>query len=104
MRVLIAIAPKMYGQVLAHSIENNRPLVEVLRLAPAELAGRMEGFDPQLVVCNELTDRIRALVPSWVVLTYEAGATMDATACLRGSRSAVADVQMADMLAMVDAA
>ena len=94
----------MYGQVLAHSIEKNRPLVEVLRLEPAELAGRMEGFDPQLIVCNEVTDRIRALVPSWVVLTYAAGAPMDANASLRGSRSAVADVQMADMLAMVDAA
>jgi hypothetical protein len=103
-RVLIAIAPRMYGQVLAYSIAHNHPGVEVLRLEPGELDGRLEGFDPQLVVCNEATDRIRALAPSWVVLTYAARGSIDATACLRGRRSAVANVEMADMLALVDAA
>jgi hypothetical protein len=94
----------MYGQVLAHTIAENRPAVEVLRREPGELDGRLEGFDPQLVVCNEATDRVRALAPSWVVLTCEAGGTIDATACLRGRRSAVKDVGMADMLALVDRA
>jgi hypothetical protein len=95
----------MYSQVLAHSIAINRPGVEVLRLEPSGLDGRLvEGFDPQLVFCNEATDRIRAHAPSWVVLTYPAGGPMDATACLRGRRSAVEDVGMADMLALVDAA
>lgn len=103
-RVLIAIAPKMYGQVLAHSIAENRPDVEVLRLEPAGLDGWLEGFDPQLIFCNEATDRIRAHAASWVVLAYPAGGTMDATACLRGHRSALADVALADMLALVDAA
>jgi hypothetical protein len=94
----------MYGQVLAHSIAKNRPGVEVLRLEPATLDGQLEGFDPQLVFCNEATDRIRSHAASWVVLSYPAGGTMDATACLRGHRSAVEDVGMADMLTLVDAA
>jgi hypothetical protein len=94
----------MYGQVLAHSIAKNRPGVEVLRLEPAQLEGQLEGFDPQLVFCNEATDRIRTFAPSWVVLTCPAGGKMDATACLRGHGQAVADVGMADMLALVDAA
>lgn len=94
----------MYGQVLAHSIAKNRPGVEVLRLDPSTLDGQLEGFDSQLVFCNEATDRIRAHAPSYVVLTYPAGATMDATACLRGRRSTVEDFGMADMLALVDAA
>ena len=103
-RVLIAIAPRMYGQVLAHSIAKTRPGAEVLRLEPGELDRRLEGFDPQLVFCSEATDRIRALAPSWVVLTYAARGAIDATACLRGRRSAVEDVGMADMLALVDRA
>jgi hypothetical protein len=103
-RVLIAIAPKMYGQVLAHSIAINRPGLEMLRLEPAELDGQLVGFDPQLVFCNEATDRIRAHAASWVVLTCPAGDKMDASACLWGHRQAGADVGMADMLALVDAA
>ena len=94
----------MYGQVLAHSISKNRSGVEVLRLETAALDGRLEGFDPQLVFCNEATDRIRAHAPSWVVLTCPAVGKMNATACLRGHPSAVEDVGMADMLALVDAA
>jgi hypothetical protein len=76
----------------------------VLRLDPAGLDGRLEGCDPQLVFCNEATAAIRAHAASWVVLTYPAGDPMDATACLRGDRSAVEDFRMSDMLALVDAA
>ena len=91
----------MYGEALAHTLANNRPQAEVLRLEPAELDGQLEGFDPQLVVCNEPTERIRAT--SWVSLSYEARG-ITASVCLDGRRSTVEEVEVKDMLAIVDEA
>jgi hypothetical protein len=102
-RVLIAIAPRMYGQVLAHAIAENRPAVEVLRVEPGEFDGEFDGFDPEFIVCNEATDRVKALASSWVVLTYVPRG-IRATACLRGRRTTVENARMADMLAWVDEA
>jgi hypothetical protein len=93
----------MYSEALAHTLANNRPQAEVLRLEPAELDGQLEGFDPQLVVCNEATDRIRATATSWVSLSYEARG-ITASVCLDGRRSTVEEVEVKDMLAIVDEA
>jgi hypothetical protein len=89
----------MYGEALA----NNRPTAEVLRFEPGELDGQLEGFDPQLVVCNEATERIRALATSWVELSYEARG-ITASVCLDGRRSTVEDAEVKDVLAIMDEA
>ena len=89
---------------MAHVIAENRPAVEVLRLEPGEEDGEFDGeFDPEFIVCNEATDRVKALASSWVVLSY-APRGIRATACLRGRRSTVENATMADMLAWVDEA
>jgi hypothetical protein len=99
-RVLIAIAPRMYGQALAYALRKNRPQAEVARVEPGELDGQLDGFDPQLVICSETTDQVKALASSWVVLTYARG--INATVCLAGRRSTIEDVGVADMLGVMD--
>jgi hypothetical protein len=98
----------MYSEALAYALGMNRPKAEVLRLEPGELDGQLEGFDPQLVVCNEDTDEVKALATSsssssWVELSYEARG-ITATVCLGGRRSTVEDVEVKDVLAIVDEA
>jgi hypothetical protein len=103
-RVLIAIYPRMYGEALAYALKKDRPQAEVVRVEPGELGGQPDGFDPQLVVCNGPTDEVvKALAPSRVELSYEAGG-ITATVCLGGRRSRVEDVGVEDVLAMVDEA
>ena len=91
----------MYGEVLAHYIAENRPAAEVLRVEPGEEDG--EEFDPEFIVCNEATDRVKSLASSWVVLSYVSRG-IRASASLRGRRSTLENATMADMLALVDEA
>jgi hypothetical protein len=95
----------MYGEALAYTLRKNRPKAEVVRVEPGELDGQLDGFDPQLVVCNEAIDEVKALATSssWVALSYEAKG-ITATVCLDGRRSTIEDVEVKDVLAIVDEA
>ena len=54
-RVLIAIAPSMYAEVLAFSIGQHRPRAEVSVLGPSEgLEDALLGVRPHLVVANRV--------------------------------------------------
>jgi hypothetical protein len=49
-RILIAITPRMYGEVLALSIHRRRPDVEVLLAPPGSLDGEIEHFGPHVLM------------------------------------------------------
>jgi hypothetical protein len=93
----------MYGEALAYALAKNRPQAEVVRVEAGELDGQLDGFHPQLVVCNAATIQVKALAASWVVLSYEARG-ITASVYLQGRRSTVEDVQVADMVALMDEA
>ena len=92
----------MYGEALAYALTKNRPTAEVVRVEPEELAGDVGGFEPQLVVCNGATDRVKALAPSWISLSYPRA--VEADVCLGGRRSAMEDVGVEDVHAVMDEA
>ncbi len=59
-RVLVAIDPFMYGQVLAFCLSKERPRAEVSLLSSAEdLAAELERARPHLVVANRVPRRRR---------------------------------------------
>ena len=92
----------MYGQALAYALSKNRPSAEVVRVDPEGLAGDLGGFVPRLVVCNEATEQVKSLVPSWAVLTYPRA--VEADVCLGGRLSRIEDVGVEDVLAVMDEA
>ena len=92
----------MYGEVLAYALAKNRPSAEVVRVDPEGLAGDLGGFVPRLVVCNEATDEVRFLAPSWVALSYPKA--IEADVCLGGRLSRIEDVEVEDVLAVMDEA
>jgi hypothetical protein len=51
----------MYGETLAYALSKDRPTAEVVSVEPGDLDVELEGFGPRLVVCNELTDRVKYL-------------------------------------------
>ena len=54
-RVLVAIEPFMYGEVVAFSLRKERPRAEVTLLASSEnLATEVERTKPHLVVANRV--------------------------------------------------
>ena len=74
----------------------------MVRVAPEELDGELEGFDPQLVVCNDAIDRVKDLAPSWISLSYPKA--IEADVYLGGRRFTIGNVRVEDVLAVVDEA
>ncbi len=100
MRVLIAIAPTMYWETLELALLRYRPHVEVRIANPDDLDREVTGFDPHVVVCNNVTPTVRASVPSWVVVPYHSS---DATIRVQGEgESRVEDISSGDLFAVID--
>jgi hypothetical protein len=72
MRILVAVAPTMYRESLAHIIRSDRPDDEVRLADPQALDSEAASFRPHLIVCSDDAQEIReeVSVPSWVVIRY----------------------------------
>ena len=72
MRILVAVAPIMYRQTLAHVIRRDRPGDEVHLADPQALDWEASSFGPHLIVCTDNAPDVgeEVSVPSWVVIRY----------------------------------
>jgi hypothetical protein len=106
-RVLVALDPFMYGDVLAFSLSKQRPRAEVTLLASSEdhlLAAELERARPHLVVANRVPPAAKAR-SFWVEITVPPGATsLDAEISADGYSGSVADVRVGHVLAALDRA
>jgi hypothetical protein len=106
-RVLVAIDPFMYGEVLAFCLRKQRPRAEVSLLAPSEdhqLAAELERARPHLVVANRVPPAAKAR-SFWVEVDASRGPTsLDAEISADGYSGSVADVRVEHVLAALDRA
>jgi hypothetical protein len=72
MRILVAVAPTMYRETLAHVIRTDRPDDDVRLANPDSLDREASSFLPHLIVCNDNAPEVPegVSVPSWVVIRY----------------------------------
>ena len=107
-RVLVAIDPFMYGEVLAFCLSKERPRAEVTLLAPSEdhlLAAELERARPHLVVANRVPAAAKARSFFWVEVDALRGPTsLDAEISADGYSGSVADVRLEHVLAALDRA
>ena len=104
-RILVAVNPRMYREVIALSLHRNRPHAEVL-LCPPEVLDRETGrFEPHLVVLDD-NDGTAPNMLSGVLYRVEIllGASMDARISVDGQAREVKDICTEDLLAVVDEA
>ena len=104
-RVLVAIEPFMYGEVVAFSLRKERPRAEVAFLAPSEdLAAEAERTRPHLVVANRVPPAAKSS-SFWVEVSASCGPTrLGAEISTDGYSRSVGDVRIADVLAALDRA
>ncbi len=102
MHILVAIDPQIYSEALVYTLYERRPACEVLRVAPEDLDSELEHLNPGLVICNEATNKVQALAPSWIALHYSN--RINATVCVGGHQFAREGVTIEDVLAIVDEA
>ena len=100
-RILVAIKPRVYREVLALSLQHYRPEDEVLISLPETLEGEVERFKPHLVVCTEgAVPDILSGVLCRVEIMFSDG--LDARIGLDGQVKEAKDVGTQDLFALVD--
>jgi hypothetical protein len=102
MRILIAVAPTMYRETIAHIIQKDRPNDEVCFADPQALNREASSFRPHLIVCNDNASQVReASVPSWVVIRYHDH--LSASVFLDGQDTRlIQDIEIKDLIGVVE--
>ena len=98
-RVLVAIVPQMYGQVLTFHFRQQRPRSEVVLASPQTLRAEVERARPHLIVANEVPPKLKEMC-FWVELRTEDG--LVATISADGYSTTIDDVSLQELLAVVD--
>lgn len=102
MRILLAIAPTMYRQTLAHSIRRECPNDEVCLADPDALDREASSFHPHMIVCNDSASEVQEVsIPSWVVIRYHD--SLSASVFLDGEDPRlIQDISIEDLLGVVE--
>ena len=102
-RILVAIEPYMYRQVLAFHFRQERPLSKVVLASPQTLQAEAERTRPHLILANEVPPELKEEGSSfWVEL--RASDVLVATISADGYSDTVRDVSLEDLIAVVDKA
>ena len=105
MRLLVAVKPRMYREVIALSLHNHRPDAKVLISPPEALDREIGRFRPHLVVLDyndgAALDGLAGVLYRVEILL---GASMDARISVDGRAREKKDICTEDLLAVVDEA
>ena len=102
-RILVAIEPQMYREVLASHFRQERPLSEVVLASSQALQSEAERTKPHLIFANEIPPELKEEGSSfWVELRVSDVLVADISA--DGYSDTVRDVSLQDLIAVVDKA
>ena len=100
-RVLVALEPQMYREVLAFHIRKERPTSEVVLASPQTLQAEAEWMRPHLIIANEVPPLLREM-GFWVEIKANQG--LDANISADGFSTTIHDVSLEELVAVVDKA
>src|SRR5215208_3624460 len=105
-RILVAIEPQMYGEVLAFHFRQERPLSEVVLASSQTLWAEAERMRPHLIIASEVSPELELKEKSsfffWVEVRMANG--LVATISANGHSDTIEDVSLEDLVAVVDKA
>jgi hypothetical protein len=99
-RILVAYELTSYREALVEAFRQLRPNAEVFEAEGADLDEEVERLGPDLVVCDRITARVQVKTPYWVELY--AGYEDRSVVSIRGERSIIEQIQLADLLSIID--
>jgi len=100
-RVLVAIEPKMYREVLALHISQQRPQSEVVLASPENLEATVERTRPHLTIANEVPPMLKER-GFWVEVPTDGW--LDTHISADGYSTTLHDVSLEDLVAVMDKA
>ena len=102
-RILVALEPQMYGEVLAFHIRQERPLSEVTCASSQTLKAEAQRTRPHLIIANEVPPELKEEGGFfWVEVHMYDGLVASVSA--DGYSTTIEDVSLQDLLAAVDKA
>ena len=101
-RVLVAVAPKMYRQTITLFLRSRRPDIEVRSADPLDLQLECTLFEPHLLVCHDgVSEDVRNRALFLVEILYSD--SLDAVVEVNGEDPRrVEDIEIEDLLAVVE--
>ena len=72
-RVLVAVEPRMYREVLVLALRKHRPDAEAVLGKPDDMEWVAESFEPDLVVGSRIPTPVRETARAWVELVARDG-------------------------------
>ncbi len=100
MRIIIAIEPRAYREVIGEVVRTLRPNVEVVVLEPGTLRAGVTRLDPELVFANQPDTFAPIRRSAWV--EFRPCEEPQARICLAGRRWELEAVELDDLLSIVD--
>jgi hypothetical protein len=102
-KVLIAVEPLLYREVLASYVGHHRPQAEVILASAETLEAELERAKPLLIIAHEPPPTVEGTGTFWVAMRIDAQ-RIDADISVDGYSALVQDVSGRDLLAAVDRA
>ena len=102
MRILVAVAPAMYRQTLAHILQRTRPNDDVRLADPNTLDREASSFRPHMIVCHDSASEVREVsVPCWIIIRYHDALSASVFLDGRDTRL-IQDITIEDLLEVVE--
>ncbi len=102
MRILVAVAPKMYRETLENILRTERPNDDVRLADPQILDREAPSFRPHLIVCSDNASEVRDVsIPTWVVIRYQDSLSASVSLDGQGTRL-IQDIEIEDLLGVVE--
>ena len=102
-RILVAIEPQMYREVIALHFRQERPLSEVVLTSSQALQAEAERTRPHLIVANEVPSELKE-EGSYFWVELRVSDVLVATISANGYSDTIRDVSLEDLIAVVDKA
>jgi DNA-binding IclR family transcriptional regulator len=100
MRILVGNEPRFYREVIAATLQELRPHLEVVIVEPEDLDGAVVQRRPQLVLCSRLGEVVETRCLAWVLLYPHGEASV--VISVAGHRQTVPDPGLDGLLRVVD--
>src|SRR4051794_13740532 len=95
-RVLVAIEPQMYREVLAFHLCQQRPQAEVVLASPQTVVAESTRMRPHLIIASKIPLGLKEMGFFWVEVSADNG--LNAIICADGYSTTIHDVSLQDLL------
>ena len=98
--IVVANEPRAYREALAAALQELRPHLEVICIAPDDLDAKVSQYSPRLALCSRLTETVQRCCNAWILLYPNR--ENRAVISIAGRRIVVTNIEFPHVLSVID--